>query len=474
MPRSSTVSEDVWMNAIHAVNVEKMSLRRAAQRYGVHHMSLHRRIRSRSRLTPSTQSTMHQYLSLRDEAEVLAVLRDQYMHVRRVGSDNVRMVVRAICSQGGCRPIPSGFPPDDWIKQFKRIHGFSSHGLRFPSSQDDHNSNHNMSDLKLLVESESHITSDQYLSRNIADKSKHADRSTSSISSCDSMDSGITSGGDSANTNEGIMDGSQSGSREEKVSDGCDSNRGYRQSYTVTPETWAKAIASVEEQGMSLRAAARVYGVHFAALHRRIRKRALCNKNHEGMGVYFQPNDEALIVRIVGDHAHLGVPMAFEELISLIQRAALIKLPNIAVDDARNLLSRFQKRNSCAIRHLIRDWPAIENVADTDGSSSLPVNICVVPSGDIAQISSQYRIPSFNSLTLPRTISDEIAPFRSLPLVKEKLASIQTLLTPAKSQFMQTQHSSLDGITSIAHTVIALQHGDLQSNYRRNTSTEQR
>nr|CCA27134.1 conserved hypothetical protein [Albugo laibachii Nc14] len=468
MPRSSTVSEDVWMNAIHAVNVEKMSLRRAAQRYGVHHMSLHRRIRSRSSLNPSTQSTMRKYLTLSDEAEALAILRDQYMHVQRVGSDNVRMVVRAICSQGGCRTIPSDFPPDDWVKRFKRVHGFSSHGPRFTSSGCDRNSNDNMSEVSLLAESESH----KYLSQEAT--SNHVDRSTSSTGSCDSMDSGITSGGDSANTYEGAMEGSQNGSREEKVSDGCDSNRGYRQSYTVTPDTWAKAIASVEEQGMSLRAAARVYGVHFAALHRRIRKRTLCAGNHEGIGVYFQPNDEALIVRIVGDYANLGVPMAFEELISLIQRAALIKLPNIAVNDAQKLLSRFQKRNACAIRHLVRDWPTSENVVKTNGSSPLPLNICVIPSTDMAQAST-YRMPSFSTLTLPRSTSDKIAPFRSISVVKERLASFQTLLTPSNSSPSQPQpSSSLEGITSIAHTVMALQHGDLQSNYTWNSGSEHR
>ncbi|RHY70716.1 hypothetical protein DYB38_012396, partial [Aphanomyces astaci] len=45
MARTSAISEEVWANAIRAVLVDKMSLRNAAQKFGVHHMSLHRRIK---------------------------------------------------------------------------------------------------------------------------------------------------------------------------------------------------------------------------------------------------------------------------------------------------------------------------------------------------------------------------------------------------------------------------------------------
>jgi hypothetical protein len=47
MARTSTISDEVWSNAIHAVMVDKMSLRNAAKKFGVHHMSLHRRIKEK-------------------------------------------------------------------------------------------------------------------------------------------------------------------------------------------------------------------------------------------------------------------------------------------------------------------------------------------------------------------------------------------------------------------------------------------
>ncbi|CAK4126651.1 unnamed protein product [Aphanomyces euteiches] len=45
MARTSAISDEVWANAIRAVMVDKMSLRAAAHKFGVHHMSLHRRIK---------------------------------------------------------------------------------------------------------------------------------------------------------------------------------------------------------------------------------------------------------------------------------------------------------------------------------------------------------------------------------------------------------------------------------------------
>ncbi|KAF0687012.1 Aste57867_21232 [Aphanomyces stellatus] len=45
MARTSQISDEVWANAIRAVMVDRMSLRVAAQKFGVHHMSLHRRIK---------------------------------------------------------------------------------------------------------------------------------------------------------------------------------------------------------------------------------------------------------------------------------------------------------------------------------------------------------------------------------------------------------------------------------------------
>ncbi|KAE9334812.1 hypothetical protein PF008_g13783 [Phytophthora fragariae] len=134
--------------------------------------------------------------------------------------------------------------------------------------------------------------------------------------------------------------------------------RSYKLSHTVPNETWDKAITAVEQQGMSLRAAAKLYGVHFAALHRRVKKRAQGGQSSKGSSGYFHPSDEAGIMRVVVARAELGVLMTFDELMRLVEASALRKLPDISVAGARNLLTRFQSRNENSIRHIIDDWPA--------------------------------------------------------------------------------------------------------------------
>lgn len=133
--------------------------------------------------------------------------------------------------------------------------------------------------------------------------------------------------------------------------------RKYKLSHTVSPEVWEKAIAAVEQQGMSLRAAAKIYGVHFAALHRRVKKRAASGHGAKNTQGYFHPSDEAGIMRVVVARAELGVLMTFDELMELVETAALRKLPDISVSAARSLMLRFQTRNEHSIRHIIVDWP---------------------------------------------------------------------------------------------------------------------
>ncbi|CAH0487180.1 unnamed protein product [Peronospora farinosa] len=108
---------------------------------------------------------------------------------------------------------------------------------------------------------------------------------------------------------------------------------------------------------MSLRAAARTYGVHFAALHRRVKKRAQGGHSSKGTNGYFHQSDEAGIMRVVVARAELGVLMTFDELMKLVEVAALRKLPDISVANARELMVRFQSRNEQSVRHIIVDWP---------------------------------------------------------------------------------------------------------------------
>jgi hypothetical protein len=67
--------------------------------------------------------------------------------------------------------------------------------------------------------------------------------------------------------------------------------------------------------------------------------------------------------------AELGVLMTFEELMRLVEAAALCKLPDLSVDSARKLLTRFQSRNEQSIRHLIDDWPPPRPAASASSSS---------------------------------------------------------------------------------------------------------
>ncbi|KAG3230651.1 hypothetical protein PI124_g24251, partial [Phytophthora idaei] len=146
-------------------------------------------------------------------------------------------------------------------------------------------------------------------------------------------------------------DGSSVDEMQEMASNASTSNdkRGYKLSHTVPAETWEKAIVAVEQQGMSLRAAAKLYGVHFAALHRRVKRRAQA-VHAKGTNGYFHPSDEAGIMRVVVARAELGVLMTFDELMRLVEAAALRKLPDISMDSARKLLTRFQYRNEQSIR----------------------------------------------------------------------------------------------------------------------------
>ncbi|CAI5733900.1 unnamed protein product [Hyaloperonospora brassicae] len=158
----------------------------------------------------------------------------------------------------------------------------------------------------------------------------------------------IPSGGCSSST---------SGSSGNSSSSSSSTRHGYKLSHTVPSETWEKAIVAVEQQGMSLRAAAKVYGVHFAALHRRVKKRAQEGQSSKATTGYFHQRDETGIMRVVVARAELGVLMTFDELMNLVEAAALRKLPDISVKHARHLMVRFQSRNEQAIRHLIVDWP---------------------------------------------------------------------------------------------------------------------
>ncbi|KAG7375245.1 26S proteasome non-ATPase regulatory subunit 13, partial [Phytophthora pseudosyringae] len=69
--------------------------------------------------------SVRRYLSEPGEKEALRVLKEQLRHQTRVTSDDVRLAVRAVASQGGAVPLPPAFPPSRWVLEFKRVHGFA-------------------------------------------------------------------------------------------------------------------------------------------------------------------------------------------------------------------------------------------------------------------------------------------------------------------------------------------------------------
>ncbi|GLD98648.1 hypothetical protein PINS_up007365 [Pythium insidiosum] len=423
MPRASSVSEKVWAQAIHAVTVQKMSLRRAAQLYGVHHMSLHRRVRGRYMTTAASRYEDDFALTAAEEEEVVSVLREQFLHECYVSADDVRYVVRTIASQDGRRDIPADFPVNRWISNFKRVHGFSTPGVKSPTASRgaDANANANGNNSvgggassrasssqqrQQIQRNNSNATSDSSYSASFSPRLPDMSRlscSNGANSPFHSAANGNGNGNSSATATTGAAangGGSSSGSSSGNAtsyaahngtsttgSSSNNSSNGYqdqrdstsesesehhreshereeqlandkrcRHSNVVSAETWEKAMDAVEIHGMSLRNAAKAYGVHFAALHRRVKKRALKKEQSPPLENYIPFEDEAGIVRVIHARADLGILMTWEELVDLLNRTAL-KYAMISPESSRAIVRRFQSRVEQSIRHLIKDWP---------------------------------------------------------------------------------------------------------------------
>lgn len=404
MPRSSSVSEKVWAQAIHAVTVQKMSLRRAAQLYGVHHMSLHRRVRGRYVSTSTARFADEYQLSRAEEDEVISVLREQYIHERHVTSDDVRYVVRTIACQNGRRDIPSDFPQNSWIANFKRMYGFSNASPHEQLARTNSGSSSNDSSDAIASPHYNNANGSSSGAANLQDQGAymHAPMTAVQKSQVDSPMYGIVSAHSShANNignpmheaprtpvrtyapqpmapmqmaNKSVLGNGHNGMNDAQGDDTSESDSEHnhesmeqderfiegkrcRQSNTVSAETWEKAMDAVEIHGMSLRNAAKAYGVHFAALHRRVKKRALKKESTPPLENYIPFEDEAGIVRVIHARADLGIIMSYEELVDLLNRTALKYSPMVTAELSVSLVRRFQSRVEQSIRHLIRDWP---------------------------------------------------------------------------------------------------------------------
>ncbi|RLN20826.1 hypothetical protein BBJ28_00001011 [Nothophytophthora sp. Chile5] len=140
-------------------------------------------------------------------------------------------------------------------------------------------------------------------------------------------------------------------------SDGSKSERYYNQSNTVPAKVWESAMEAVAIHGMSLRNAAKAHGVHFAALHRRLKKRQQRKLSSPCDPNYIPFEDEAGVVRVIHARAEMGVPLTFAELDDLLKRTALKHRSGLPDDIALALVRKFQSRVEQSVRHLVADWP---------------------------------------------------------------------------------------------------------------------
>ncbi|GMF38286.1 unnamed protein product [Phytophthora fragariaefolia] len=146
-------------------------------------------------------------------------------------------------------------------------------------------------------------------------------------------------------------------------SDSNTSDRNYRQSNLVPAKVWERAMEDVAIRGMSLRNAAKAHGVHFAALHRRLKKRQQHKISAPSEPDYIPFEDEAGVVRVIHSRAEMGVLMTFTELVDLLKRTALKHRSELPEEILAKLVRRFQSRVEQSVRHLIIDWPAqVSNV----------------------------------------------------------------------------------------------------------------
>eukprot|EP00644_Phytophthora_capsici_P000952 jgi/Phyca11/571591/estExt2_Genewise1.C_PHYCAscaffold_430071 len=120
-------------------------------------------------------------------------------------------------------------------------------------------------------------------------------------------------------------------------------------------------MEDVAIHGMSLRNAAKAHGVHFAALHRRLKKRQQHKLNMPCEPNYIPFEDEAGVVRVIHARAEMGVMLTFTELVDLLKRTALKHRSDLPEDIAAALVRKFQSRVEHSVRHLIIDWPEISS-----------------------------------------------------------------------------------------------------------------
>lgn len=320
------VSARVWAQAIHAVTVQKMSLRRAAQLYGMHHMALYRRVRGQCMTSSPLQVPDDFQLTRAQEQAILEWLRQRYSHDQAVSSDEMRNVVRTIVSENERVVLPADFPSNRWIANFKRTHGLMRTSPPRPQ-QTQSNTNH-------APASESNqVTNNQ-----------------------------AGAGGASTQSYEPDYLDHENGYPDKQTH--AVPRYPWRETTDVPLEVWEQAMEAVERHGMSLRNAAKAYGVHFAALYRRLKKK---DDRHEvaaepkpaapELADYLPLDDEAAVIRVIHARAELGVLMTYEELVDLLHRTAMKYVHAVTTDLSNSLVTHFRNRVDMSVFDLIEGWP---------------------------------------------------------------------------------------------------------------------
>ncbi|KAK1930650.1 hypothetical protein P3T76_013971 [Phytophthora citrophthora] len=324
----------------------------------------------------------------------------QYARLEGYSDADIADVVRIVARHNGHRSLPQGFPSANWLTMFKRENDFvdvddmvrsrsrtssgnTSVKSAIPSQfQQQERFNHNYEIEQQQFELEAHHRRGGGWIQNRNYRQPPAPPPTSPLQdNCHASyvwESGSEDGlapqqqqrlryfhqrhprYDSRNFRRSPSAGSSNGrSSHSGHADSSASDRHYRQSNLVPAKVWEAAMEDVAIHGMSLRNAAKAHGVHFAALHRRLKKRQQHKLNMPCEPNYIPFEDEAGVVRVIHARAEMGVMLTFTELVDLLKRTALKHRSDLPEDIAAALVRRFQSRVEQSVRHLIIGWPEV-------------------------------------------------------------------------------------------------------------------
>uniref|UniRef100_H3GG64 HTH psq-type domain-containing protein n=1 Tax=Phytophthora ramorum TaxID=164328 RepID=H3GG64_PHYRM len=357
--------------------------------------------------------------------EIVVVLQEQFMQQQQYNDyettdgrynrlegyadADIADVVRSIVGHNGRRALPSNFPSAGWLTMFKRENDFvdvddvvRSRGRTSSSSNNNNNLKNGLSSQQLQQERynrsyefeqqqfeiEAQRRGDQVRwieNRNYRQPAappppsplqrspiqRHASYSWKEVDGTESAGSSVPQqrvrfyqpqrqSRDENNFRRSPSAGS-SNSKTVHSDSGNASDRNYRQSNLVPAKVWEAAMEDVAIHGMSLRNAAKAHGVHFAALHRRLKKRQQHKLNVPCEPNYIPFEDEAGVVRVIHARAEMGVLLTFTELVDLLKRTALKHRSELPEEIAIALVRRFQSRVEQSVRHLIIDWPSVSS-----------------------------------------------------------------------------------------------------------------